>query len=547
MRLHLIDGTFELFRAHFAKRPGHRTPAGLEAKAVVGLASSLSALLHDPAEAVTHAAIAFDNPIRSFRNGLFPGYKTEEGVPPELLAQLDAAEEAAGALGLVVWPMREFEADDALASAAARFRDRVEQVRILSPDKDLGQCLRGTRVVQVDRVRDRVIDEAALRARRGIAPESVPDFLALVGDDADGIPGLAGFGEKTAGALLASHLHLEEIPREARRWPASVRGAAGLAATLSSDWESALLYRRLATLVSTVPLAGSLDDLRWPGIPRDRFEDVVRPAGRRPAARGGSAAGGGPGGLERRDLREEADLQGEGEGDDGEVLHGGSPCPGLYGRSRRLFPLRLVPERSQGESGQHLVTGPPRGEMGPEERDLPGPPPDGIGGRRAGDGAAQPGGAASIAGSTDRDMRGERPPFHRESQRREPAPQVPGKRSQAGRVARQPQPDHPRPPRAGEPTGPVHLEPQRPRSGRRPGHRLAHGVQPLLRHGAEELQRDVETVGRGPAHLVGVAPGASPEVGLPAGQLAPHRVGRVEGREESQVQVARPPRRLTPR
>ena len=273
MRLHLIDGTFELFRAHFSKRPGHRTPGGLEAKAVVGLASSLSALLHDPAEAVTHAAIAFDNPIRSFRNDLFPGYKTEEGVPPELLAQLDAAEEAAGALGLVVWPMREFEADDALASAAARFRDRVEQVRILSPDKDLGQCLRGTRVVQVDRIRDRVIDEAALRVRRGIAPESVPDFLALVGDDADGIPGLAGFGEKTAAALLAGHLHLEGIPREATRWPASVRGASALAATLSSDWDDALLYRRLATLVSTVPLAGSLDDLRWPGIPRDQFDD----------------------------------------------------------------------------------------------------------------------------------------------------------------------------------------------------------------------------------------------------------------------------------
>jgi len=169
--------------------------------------------------------------------------------------------------------MREFEADDALASAAARFRDRVEQVRILSPDKDLGQCLSGSRVVQVDRIRDRVIDEAALRARRGIAPESVPDFLALVGDDADGIPGLAGFGEKTAAALLAGHLHLEGIPREATRWPASVRGASALAATLSSDWDDALLYRRLATLVSTVPLAGSLDDLRWPGIPRDQFDD----------------------------------------------------------------------------------------------------------------------------------------------------------------------------------------------------------------------------------------------------------------------------------
>jgi 5'-3' exonuclease len=273
MRLHLVDGTFELFRAHFSRRPGHRTPGGVDAKAVVGLASSLSALLHDPAEAVTHAAVAFDNPIRSFRNELFPGYKTEEGVPPALLAQFDAAEEAARALGLVVWPMREFEADDALASAAALFREQVEQVRILSPDKDLGQCLSGSRVVQVDRIRDRVIDEAALRERRGIAPESVPDFLALVGDDADGIPGLAGFGEKTASALLARHRHLEAIPREAARWPASVRGAAALAATLSSDWESALLYRRLATLVSTVPLAGSLDDLRWPGIPPDRFED----------------------------------------------------------------------------------------------------------------------------------------------------------------------------------------------------------------------------------------------------------------------------------
>jgi 5'-3' exonuclease len=273
MRLHLIDGTFELFRAHFSRRPGHRTPRGVDAKAVVGLASSLSALLHDPAEAVTHAAIAFDNPVRSFRNDLFPGYKTEEGVPLELLAQFDEAEEAARALGLVVWPMREYEADDALASAAARYRAQLEQVRILSPDKDLGQCLAGSRVVQVDRIRDRVIDEAALRTRRGIAPESVPDFLALVGDEADGIPGLAGFGERTASALLASHVHLEGIPREAARWPASVRGAAALAATLSSEWESALLYRRLATLVFTVPLAESLDDLRWPGIPTDRFED----------------------------------------------------------------------------------------------------------------------------------------------------------------------------------------------------------------------------------------------------------------------------------
>jgi 5'-3' exonuclease len=273
MRLHLVDGTFELFRAHYTKRPGHQTPAGVEAKAVVGLATNLLALLHEPGEAVSHVAVAFDNPIRSFRNDLFPGYKTEEGVPPELLAQFDAAEDAARALGLVVWSMREFEADDALATAAARFRDQVEQVRILTPDKDLGQCLEGSRVVQVDRIRGRVIDEAALRARRGIGPESVPDFLALVGDAADGIPGLPGFGEKTAAALLAAHVHLEAIPHEAGAWPAGVRGAAALAATLASGREAVLLYRRLATLVSSVPLEESLDELRWTGIPRDRFEE----------------------------------------------------------------------------------------------------------------------------------------------------------------------------------------------------------------------------------------------------------------------------------
>jgi len=272
MRLHLVDGTFELFRAHFAKRPGHLAPGGADAKATVGLASSLLALLHDPAEAPTHLAVAFDNPIRSFRNGLFPGYKTEEGVPPEILAQLDGAEEAARALGLVVWPMREHEADDALATAAARFTGEVEQVRILTPDKDLGQCLRGTRVVQVDRIRGTVVDEAALRARRGIAPGSVPDFLALVGDDADGIPGLPGFGEKTAAALLAVHLHLEDIPGDPGAWPAGLRGAPALAATLEARREEALLYRRLATLVTDVPLPETLGDLRWGGIPPAAFE-----------------------------------------------------------------------------------------------------------------------------------------------------------------------------------------------------------------------------------------------------------------------------------
>ncbi|HYS82523.1 MAG TPA: 5'-3' exonuclease H3TH domain-containing protein [Anaeromyxobacteraceae bacterium] len=271
MRLHLVDGTFELFRAHFSKRPGHLAPDGREVKATVGIAMSLLALLHDAAEAVTHVAVAFDNPIRSFRNDLFPGYKSDEGVPPELLAQFDLAEEATRALGVTVWSMREFEADDALATGAARFAPAVDQVRILTPDKDLGQCLVGRRVVQVDRMRGKEIDEEALRTRRGIAPESVPDFLALVGDDADGIPGLPGFGERTAAVLLGRHLHLEDIPADPRAWPGTIRNPGQLACVLASSPE-VLLYRRLATLVREVPLRESLDDLAWRGLPRRRFE-----------------------------------------------------------------------------------------------------------------------------------------------------------------------------------------------------------------------------------------------------------------------------------
>jgi 5'-3' exonuclease len=272
MRVHLVDGTFELFRAHFSRRPGHLAAAGWDAKATVGLAISLLSLLHDAAEGVTHVAVAFDNPIRSFRNDLFDGYKTDEGVPPELLAQFDAAEEAVRAIGVTVWSQREFEADDALATGAARFRDSVEQVRLVTPDKDLAQCLTARRVVMVDRIRRREIDEAALLARRGIRPASVPDWLALVGDEADGIPGLPGFGEKTASRLLAVHLHLDRIPGDPARWPAAIRGAAQLARDLEEGREAAALYRRLATLVTDVPLAESLDDLRWRGIPRARFE-----------------------------------------------------------------------------------------------------------------------------------------------------------------------------------------------------------------------------------------------------------------------------------
>ncbi len=265
MRLHLVDGTFELFRAHYSKRPEHAGPDGRDLKASVGLAGSLLALLHDPAEAVSHVAVAFDHPIRSFRNRLFDGYKTEEGMHPTLLAQLDEAEAAARALGLTTWVMDEHEADDALATAAARFAGEVEQVRLLTPDKDLGQCLAGVAVVQVDRVRGAVIDEAALLGRRGLRPAQVPDFLALVGDDADGIPGLPGFGEKTAAALLAAFGGLDAIPDAPAAWPAGLRGAPRLAATLAARRDEARLYSRLATLVTDVPLAESLDDLRWRG------------------------------------------------------------------------------------------------------------------------------------------------------------------------------------------------------------------------------------------------------------------------------------------
>ncbi len=271
-RLHLVDGTFELFRAHSSKRPDHTAPGGLPAKATVGVAASLLALLHDEREAVTHVGVAFDNPIRSFRNDLFAGYKTDDGVPAELLAQFGPVEEAVRALGVVVWSMDRWEADDALATAAARFRGSFDQVRILTPDKDLGQSLRGTAVVQVDRVRQKEIDAAALLVSKGVAPESIPDLLALVGDTADGIPGLPGIGDKTAATLLRRYLHLEAIPEDHARWDVEVRGAAKIAATLRAERPAALLYRTLATLVEDVPLPQTTpDELRFRGVPRAEF------------------------------------------------------------------------------------------------------------------------------------------------------------------------------------------------------------------------------------------------------------------------------------
>jgi 5'-3' exonuclease len=270
VRLHLVDGTYELFRAHFSKRPGRTDPAGNDVKATVGLVSSLLQLLSDEEEAVTHLAVAFDRPIESFRNDRFPGYKDSSEVDPALLAQFEGAEEAVEALGVVVWSMAEHEADDAMATAAARFADQVDQVRIMTPDKDLGQAVRGEQVVQVDRLRERTYDEEGVLDRLGVPPASVPDLLALVGDTADGIPGLPGFGAKSASTLLCRYGHLEGIPRDGD-WDVEVRGAARLAATLTERFEDALLYRELATLVTDVPLPQQLDDLAWPGVPRERF------------------------------------------------------------------------------------------------------------------------------------------------------------------------------------------------------------------------------------------------------------------------------------
>jgi len=273
-RLHLVDGTFELYRAHFAKRPDHAAKDGSDAKATLGVVGSMRVLLRDASEQATHVAVAFDNPIRSFRNDLFPPYKSDEGVPPELRAQFDLVEEAVRAIGITVWSMREWEADDALATAVKRFHASVSVVRVLTPDKDLGQCLAFPNVVLVDRIRKKETDRAAFVERRGIQPESLPDFLALTGDAADGFPGLPGFGEKTAAAVLARFGTIEAIPLDARAWP-SVRGADKLVETLAARRDDALLYKRLATLVTDVPLAESLDDLRVKALDAAALADLA--------------------------------------------------------------------------------------------------------------------------------------------------------------------------------------------------------------------------------------------------------------------------------
>jgi 5'-3' exonuclease len=264
MNIHLIDGTYELFRNYFGA-PKRQSPDGREVGATVGLLRSLIALLGQPG--VTHVGCAFDHVIESFRNKLYAGYKTGEGIEPELFRQFPLAEKVVGALGIVVWQMIEFEADDALATAAARFRDanRVDQVLICSPDKDLTQSVRGKKVVCWDRRREIVYDEKGVVEKFGVTPESIPDWLALVGDAADGYPGIKGWGAKSASAVLARYKHLESIPTNHQKWNVAVSRAQSLSEDLERHREEALLFRKLATLREDVPLRESLDDLEWRG------------------------------------------------------------------------------------------------------------------------------------------------------------------------------------------------------------------------------------------------------------------------------------------
>lgn len=271
MNVFLIDGTYELFR-HFYALPSAKDVEGREAGAVRGVVGSVLSMLEDD---VTHLGVATDHVVESFRNDLWPGYKTGDGVDPVLLGQFGPLEEALDALGVAVWPMTDLEADDGLASAAARAarEPRVEQVFICTPDKDLAQCVQGSRVVQFDRRAGTLRDEAGVRAKFGVAPASIPDYLALVGDTADGFPGLRGWGAKSAAAVLGRYGCLDAVPDDAADWDVTVRGAARLAAELADRRDLARRFRDLATLRTDAPLFDSVDDLAWSG-PRPAFFDL---------------------------------------------------------------------------------------------------------------------------------------------------------------------------------------------------------------------------------------------------------------------------------
>lgn len=274
LNVFLIDGTYELFR-HFYAVPSVSDAAGREVGAVRGVVGSLLSMLE---EGVTHMGVATDHSVESFRNKLWPGYKNGEGIDPILFQQFQPVEEALSDLGLVVWRMVEWEADDALASAAARAYedDRVEQVFICTPDKDLSQCVRDRRVVQFDRRAGVIYDSEGIRTRFGIGPESIIDYLALVGDSADGYPGLPGWGRKSASTLLARYLHVEAIPTNVADWDVNVRGAAKLSRVLETHRQEAALFRELATLRTDVPVMDSLDELRWEGPKTNFFNTCAR-------------------------------------------------------------------------------------------------------------------------------------------------------------------------------------------------------------------------------------------------------------------------------
>jgi 5'-3' exonuclease len=272
MQVHLVDGTYELFRYHFAL-PSHVTAGGREVAATRGAVGTVLQLLEQGA---THVGVATDHVIESFRNDLWPGYKSSAGMPPELLDQFTLFEEVLAAAGVTVFAMVAYEADDALGAAAARAAadERVEQVIICTPDKDLGQCVVGDRVVQLDRRKQIVLDEAGVTAKFGVPPASIPDYLALVGDTADGFPGLPGFGAKSASAVLARWGRIEDVPAVGAEWDVPVRNAARLARTLAEQRDLALLFRRIATVELDAPTFGDVDELRWRG-PTDRLAELA--------------------------------------------------------------------------------------------------------------------------------------------------------------------------------------------------------------------------------------------------------------------------------
>lgn len=272
MKVHLVDGTYELFRYHFGS-PSHVTASGQEVAATRGVVGTVLQLLEGGA---THVGVATDHVIESFRNDLWPGYKSSAGMPPELLSQFNLVEEALEAAGVTVFPMVEFEADDALGAAAvvAAADERVEQVIICTPDKDLGQCVVGDRIVQLDRRKDQVFDAAGVYEKFGVRPESIPDYLALVGDTADGFPGLPGWGAKSAAAVLDRYGHLEDIPASPGKWDITIRSGAKLAKILQDDLELAVLFRRIATVETEAPTITSVDELEWTG-PTDALAEVA--------------------------------------------------------------------------------------------------------------------------------------------------------------------------------------------------------------------------------------------------------------------------------